>query len=406
MSNRMCQQCGAPLAPGQEFCGNCGAHYIEPDAVDPTQRAASYQNPGAPGPAPLPPTQYAGPSSSSPYPGPGPSPLPPTEYAGPSSSAASPYDNSPYGSTPYGSPSTSYGSQGQSYAPPPPPPSNVPYAGVPNAYGQQQPGRPVGGFPQAPQPKKGPNIGLIIGIIALIVVVVGAGIFLVTRPRSGSGNTGTTSNPTSVGSSPTIPTTLPTPRALFSDNFADNSQGWSTGTAKGISRVLSNHMFTLADTNQNQIAYEILPTNATFDNFTLTASLTFIQGDQNDGIGLYVRGDNNLNHDYRIEIYGDSTYAIYKEYLDSSNNSKQTALVNATSTPSLHPTGQENKITVVMKGSTLVLLINDTPVKTITDSDYTSGQIALFVEHATTSNGVKASFSSVAVYPAPDQLPS
>lgn len=55
---------------------------------------------------------------------------------------------------------------------------------------------------------------------------------------------------------------------------------------------------------------------------------------------------------------------------------------------------------------TLVLLINDTPVKTITDSDYTSGQIALFVEHATTSNGVKASFSSVAVYPAPDQLPS
>jgi Domain of Unknown Function (DUF1080) len=241
----------------------------------------------------------------------------------------------------------------------------------------------------------------------LIVVVVGAGIFFVTRPSSGSGNTGTTGNPTSVGSSQTtIPTALPTPRALFSDNFADNSQGWTTGVANGISRDLSNHMFTLADSNQNQIAYELLPTTTTFDNFTVTANLTLMQGDQNDGVGLYVRGDNNLNHDYRIEIYGDSTYAIYKEYLDSSNNPKQTALVNATSAPSLHPTGQENKITVVMKGSTLVLLINDTPVKTITDSDYTSGQIALFVEHATTSNGVKASFSSVAVYPAPDQLPS
>jgi len=393
MSNRMCRQCGAPLAPGQEFCGNCGAHYFESGAVDPTQRAASYQSPEAPGPAPLPPTQYAGPSSSSPYPGPGPSPQPPTEYAGPSFSPASPYDSTPYGS------------QGQSYAQAPPPPSNVPYAGVPGAYGQQL-GQPGGGFPQAPQPKKGPNLGLIIGIIALIVVVVGTGIFIVTRRSSGSGNTGTTSNPPSVGSSPTIPTSLPTPQALFSDNFADNSQGWATGTTSGISRDISNHMFNLADTNQNQIAIESLPTTATFDNFTITASLTFIQGDQNDGVGLYVRGDNKLNHDYRIEVYGDATYAIFKEFLDSSNNPKQTALVNATSTPSLHPMGQENKITVSMKGSTLVLLINDTLVKTITDSDYTKGLIALFVEHGTTSNGVKASFSSVAVYPAPDQLPS
>lgn len=382
MSNRACQQCGTPLAPGQEFCGNCGAHYSEPGTLDATQRAASYPGAGAPGVPPIAPTQYAGPWSS----------------------PASPYDSSPYDSKPYGSASTSYGSQGQSYAPPPPPPPpNVPYAGAPGAYGQQQPGQPVGGFPQAPQPKKGPNVGLIIGIIALIVVVIGAGVFFVTRSRGGSTNN--PSNPSPGINGTTIPTALPTPQALFSGNFADNSQGWATGNSTGFSRTIGNNALILDD-HDHKILPESLPTSTTFNNFSVTMDFTFTQGDQNDGAGLYVRGDSNLDHDYRVEVYQDSTYAIVKEYLDSSNNPKAAILVDVTGTSSLKPVGQQNKMTVIMKGTTLVLLINDTLVKTITDSNYTSGQIALFVQNGSTSNGVKASFSSVAVYPAPNQLPS
>jgi hypothetical protein len=58
-----------------------------------------------------------------------------------------------------------------------------------------------------------------------------------------------------------------------------------------------------------------------------------------------------------------------------------------------------------MKGSSIVLLINDKVVDSITDSNYTSGQIALFAENGRTSSGVNAVFNNIAVYPAPDKLP-
>ena len=58
-----------------------------------------------------------------------------------------------------------------------------------------------------------------------------------------------------------------------------------------------------------------------------------------------------------------------------------------------------------MKGSALVLLINDTKVSTVNDNDYMSGQIALFAHVSSASSGVTTTFSRVEVDPAPDQLP-
>lgn len=86
--NRICKQCGIPLAPGEMFCSNCGTRYVEPAVIEPTQ--------------------YAGSSASSPsqYPGvsnPSQPQIEPTQYAGPSL-AGLPYGTPPYGSTSYGPP--------------------------------------------------------------------------------------------------------------------------------------------------------------------------------------------------------------------------------------------------------------------------------------------------------------
>jgi len=395
MSNRVCQQCGTPLAPGEMYCSNCGTRYTEPGGVDPTQRA-SY--PGAPNP-------------NQP-------PIEPTQYAGPGPTPSSPYNSPPYGNVPYGSPGTSYGSQGQGYAPPPPnsytPPSytppapaSPPYAGpygqpqgqygsVPGVYGQQ-PGQYGAGYPQAPQPKKGPNAGLIIGIIALLVILVGGGIFFLSRSRGGT---------TNVTPSPGVtPSVVPTAPALFSDNFANNSKGWATGNDSGFSRNITNNALVLVENNQHYVLPEPLPTNNTFSDFTVTATFTFNQGDQNDRVGIYMRGDSNLDHDYRIDIYGDNTYAIAREFIDTNNTPVVQFFVNATHSSAIKSIGQQNTVTVIMKGPQLVLLVNGTKVKSISDTNYTSGQIALYVAHGATSSGAQASFSSVAVYPPPPQLP-
>ncbi len=115
------------------------------------------------------------------------------------------------------------------------------------------------------------------------------------------------------------PSVVPTAPALFSDNFANNSKGWATGNDSGFSRNITNNALVLVENNQHYVLPEPLPTNNTFSDFTVTATFTFNQGDQNDRVGIYMRGDSNLDHDYRIDIYGDNTYAIAREFIDTNN---------------------------------------------------------------------------------------
>lgn len=386
--NRTCSRCGTRLGPNEMFCSNCGQAYVQPAMTNPTQMASPpYGNPTYPQsstPGQLPPNQYA----------PGPS--------------TSPYGGSPYGNTAYGTSDPTY------VTPPPPPPSYMPppapgpYGGNAGLYNQAtQPA--VGGFgqgssqPQPPQQKRNLTIPLIITVVILLIALIGGGAYLYGKSKNGpSVNTATptaTTNPTTPPT--TAPTTPPTPQALFSDTFADNSLGWTTGNNTGFSRQVGGNMLVMQETNSSKILVESLPTNMNFTDFSITVTATFQQADGNDGWGIYMRGDSNLDHDYRVDVYGDGTFAIVKEYLDASNAGKQKFLVNYTQTTALHAIGQPNTLTVTMKGTKLVYAINGTVVDTVTDSDYTSGQLALFASHGATSSGVKVAFTSVAVYPAP-----
>ena len=207
---------------------------------------------------------------------------------------------------------------------------------------------------------------------------------------------------TKIARSPTIPLV---DQPLFYDNFAGKSKGWSLGNAPGYTRTIANSTLTLANSNHN-ILTESLPTDTIFTDFMVTMSFTVDKADKDDSVGLYVRGDSNLDHDYRVDIYGDNTYAISKELLNANKTPLVNTLVNPSSTSALHPIGQQNTLTVMMKGPLLVLLINTRIISSVTDTDYTAGQIALFVQNSPTSSRVEVSFRSVAVYLAPMHLPS
>ena len=69
------------------------------------------------------------------------------------------------------------------------------------------------------------------------------------------------------------------------------------------------------------------------------------------------------------------------------------------------PKNQANTLTVMMKGPCIVLAMNGTIAASVIDVDNMRGQIALFVNNGSTSDGVSAAFSSVRVDPAPDELP-
>jgi hypothetical protein len=166
--------------------------------------------------------------------------------------------------------------------------------------------------------------------------------------------------------------------------------------------MISNNTLTLSATN-HKLLTESVPASTTFDDFMITATFTLTKADAQDSVGLYLRGDSYLDHDYRIEVFGDASYAVSKEWLDATHNVAISYLVSPTRASALKPLGQENTLKIIMEGSNLMLLINGTLVNSLVDSDYTRGQIALFVNNGTTSDGVTAVFSSIVIYPVPDQ---
>jgi 3-keto-disaccharide hydrolase len=248
------------------------------------------------------------------------------------------------------------------------------------------------------------QLKITVGITVLLLLLVSSSIFFAVKIADGQENTARVGSGAVVTSPAVTPFTPSlTPQPLFSDNFIDNKKGWYIGDISGYTRLINNNTLTLSDTN-HKVLTESLPTSTSFDDFTITTTFTLLRADAHDSVGLYLRGDSNLDHDYRVEVFGDTSYAISKEWLDTAHNPTITYLISPTHTMALKPAGQQNTVTIIMKGPNLTLLINNTFVSTLADSDYTHGQIALFVNNGETSDGVTAVFSSIVVYPVPDQV--
>lgn len=245
---------------------------------------------------------------------------------------------------------------------------------------------------------------LAIAVLSLLIALSGITLLVLKTTESNQSNTRNdhpkkaTITPTSAAS------TTQTPQPLFADNFLNNKKGWYIGSVDGYERSMSSNGLTLADTN-HKVLTESLPTNETFDDFIVTISFTLQEADGNDSAGVYVRGDSNLDHDYRIELFGNNTYAISKESLDATVHQQITYLAGPTHNAALKPPGQQNTLVVTSEGAELTLQINGVVVNSITDTDYTRGQIALFVANGNTSQGVTASFSSITVYPTGNRIP-
>ena len=192
-----CRTCGFILPEGATFCTNCGAKFYSGGNVG-NQPAGSPQ---------IEPTIAASSSYQTPpmNPSPNQQAFPPTVYGAPYST---PQQYS-YDAPPPPPPANVYG------APPPPNAYGAPYAQTPG-YGQT-PGSylPPVQPPTPPTRRKGPGVGLIIGIIVLVLLVVGGGLLAIHAASGGStNNTTNTVTPTATTAStaavtPTSGTTVP-----------------------------------------------------------------------------------------------------------------------------------------------------------------------------------------------------
>ncbi len=241
---------------------------------------------------------------------------------------------------------------------------------------------------------------IVIGVCSLLLLLIVSGFYFVLRPQGSSKTTLTRSSSAATTVRPT-----PTLQALFSENFADNSQNWDVGNGPGYGSVIGNGALTMTGANHKTFR-EPLPTSTSYSDFMITISFTLLKGDQNDSVGLYLRATGDMGQGYYVDIYGNDTYDLAKVTVDANQKAHTRYITEPASTSALHTKGLQNTLTIIMKGSNIILIINDSVVRSVSDSEFTNGKITLFVENSSASSGVAASFDSVTVYAAPEQLPS
>lgn len=243
-------------------------------------------------------------------------------------------------------------------------------------------------------------LALVCGAVA-VLFLLGGGLFWVWQTGERTHGPGhsqavvplpTTAVPTGMPSQETPPA-----NAIFYDTFRTNAHGWSQSGSDGYFRILVNQTLILADTNPNTPVIESVPTSVTLDTYVISVDFTLNRADAGDSIGLYLRGDGTLDHDYRVDLGGDGTLDLAKEWLDASKTARVTLLVPARQTRLLHPPGQVNTLTVFVIGPTLTMELNGFLVASGQDTSYASGQVALFARHGSGASGVIVSFTRVEI---------
>jgi len=260
---------------------------------------------------------------------------------------------------------------------------------------------PLGGLngyqPDQLLPKKAkPKIGLIIAIAALLIVVVGGGLFAYISLTKAADSPSRT--PTQV-----VATPPPIGASLFADSFTNNKNGWDTSSKDGQFSVKIGSGSLIIEDDEHRLLWEPVPSTQRFSDFYITVDANLSKGSQDNGYGIYIRGSldqNELATYYRFELYGDGTFAIFKGAVDATGANKNNILVDYTTSSAILKQGQTNHVAINAKGSAMTFTVNGRVLEKVTDNTYTSGSIALFVSNfPNTPPGAQATFKNLAIYP-------
>lgn len=263
-----------------------------------------------------------------------------------------------------------------------------------------KPSLPIPHTPEISQPVMGErrplNMKKVVSLVVVLLVLIGAsaaGYTVLTSQQGGK-------HTTSIASSSPIPKESP----LFAETFTNNRQQWDMQSIQGRYLVSINKGKLILEDDDNKLFPILLPGGKNLTNFKLVIDTMLSKGDRQNGYGLCIRGstdpDGNLTAYYRIELYGNSTYAIFKVATDANGNSSSTTLVETTAHVAIEPMGRSNQIVVIANGPKITLIVNGQTVETFSDTSYVSGVIALFVSNLPgTHPGAQAMFSHLTIYP-------
>jgi serine/threonine protein kinase len=217
--------------------------------------------------------------------------------------------------------------------------------------------------------------------LSLAIIVILALIF--AKQGGLIGSTSNQNTPTTTASS-------------FTETFQGTTRNWTAGTIGNLTTGIVNNQYKI-DINGNggPGSYFPHPEVGTLPgNFTLTVTLEQTQGDQNDWFGLAFR-EKDDGHSGNVTCYafGITTNGISTVQKYHSNAAiKSTTLGGSTNPLPGFKTGynQLHILQAIVQGSKFLFTVDNQTVqvssaldKSITDSEYTGGQLTLYVSGST-----------------------
>lgn len=258
-------------------------------------------------------------------------------------------------------------------------------------------GSPISSGNNQPVPPRRSRKKLFIGLLILLIILVAGGI---------AGSFFLSGGTSVVGIATATQSTFPAyGTQIFSDTFQNNKQGWDLQSINGAYAVTIVRGALVLEDDHNKLLPVPVPGTTTqpLRDFELTVDALLSKGDPTNGYGIDIRGTTNVDgyftSGYRIEFYGDGTYAVFKIATAANGDITTSVLVDYATSSAIEKEGTLNHITIITQGSSISVLVNGQLLKTFTDSSYASGAIELFVSNLVGAQpGAQAKFSNLAIY--------
>ncbi len=219
----------------------------------------------------------------------------------------------------------------------------------------------------APPKRPGNRIGIIIGVAALVLLIVGGSIFALLR--LGSRNSPAIATPT-VNATATATGEDPYTQSgtlLFTDPLSDNSKGHNWDINSNCAFI--NGAYHVIAPNPNYGDYCIAK-STDFSNFVFEVQMQVIKGDEG---AITFRVTDTVAHNQYYDFYvgDDGSYGLYVV-----NDSGKT-LAYGSSSAINRGLNQTNVVAVVAQGSSIKLYVNHQLITSATDSTYSHGNIGV-----------------------------
>jgi len=284
--------------------------------------------------------------------------------------SAAPFQPSPqtsatdYGSNPYGAPLQNPYEPTNPYeapltAPPPPPPS------------------------PSPPPARRPNFGLLIGIVALVLIIVGVSVGALLSQQAKNTSTGNTSlstttpAQTSIANAEKNPYSPNTGTMVLNDPLTDNSKGygWDEATASDGSYCKFIGGAYHANQADPRYIHPCFALNTNYSNFTYELQMTILKG----GCGGLIFMADGANSKYFVfDVCQNGTFSLF--YFSGFGQSGTWVLTPQSTSIINTGLNQSNLIAVVANNNNFDLYVNSQKIDSVVDDAYNHGEIGVIAD--------------------------